>query len=114
VCDLAKEMESISHKNRTTEVKAASHLTLLQADQLSQTSITLPNSTLNLTSSAPSTDNVRLHSVSVMTTSTNLTTENGDERYHQLAEPKISFDESSDSIVSIISFFSWKNKGYFI
>lgn len=101
VCDLAKEMESISHKNRTTEVKAASHLTLLQADQLSQTSITLPNSTLNLTSSAPSADNVRLHSVSVMTTSTNLTIENGDESYHQLAEPKISFDESSDSIAEL-------------
>ena len=99
MCDLAKEMESISHKNRTTQVKATSQLTLLQADQLSQTSVTLPNSTLTSPSSAPSAENLRMHSVSVLTTSTNLTTENGDENYHQIAEPKVSFDESSDSIV---------------
>lgn len=98
-CDLAKEIESISHKNRITEVKAAaSQLTLLRADQLSQA--TLPNSTLNLAPSSQSADNLRLHTVSVLTTSTNATTESGDESYLQIAQPKRSFDEDTDTIVS--------------
>ena len=77
---------------------AASQLTLLRADQLSQA--TLPNSTLNLTPSSQSADNLRLHTVSVLTSSTNATTENGDESYLQIAEPKRSFDEDTDTIVS--------------
>ena len=77
---------------------AASQLTLLRADQLSQA--TLPNSTLNLTPSSQSADNLRLHAVSVLTSSTNATTENGDESYLQIAEPKRSFDEDTDTIVS--------------
>ena len=98
-CDLAKEIESISHKNRTTQMKAAaSQLTLLRADQLSQA--TLPNSTHNSTPSSQSADNLRLHTVSVLTSSTNATTENGDESYLQIAEPKRSFDEDTDTIVS--------------
>ena len=100
-CDLAKEIESISHKNTSTEMKAASsQLTLLRADQLSQP--TLPNSTHNLNPSSQSADNLRLHTVSVLTTSTNITAENGDESYLQIAEPKRSFDEDTDTIVSVV------------
>lgn len=104
VCDLAREMESISRKNRTTEVKTASQMTLLQADHLSVANVTLPNSTITTssTSAAISADNMRLHTASVLTTSTSVTTENGNDSYLQIAQAKGSFDEDSDSIVSTL------------
>ncbi|XP_028411722.1 sodium/potassium/calcium exchanger 2-like [Dendronephthya gigantea] len=103
VCDLAMEMETISHKNRTTATKTASQMTLLQADQLSVGNVTLPNSTFttSTTSSKLSADNLRLHTASVLTTSTGITTENDDESYLQIAQPKGSFDEGSDSIAEL-------------
>ena len=104
VCDLAKEIESISNKNRTTETKtpSPSQLSSLQADQRSQANVTLPNSTFSCsTSCTTSADNLRMHSVSALTTSTNLTTENGDENYLQIAEPKRSFDEDSETIAEL-------------
>ena len=98
VCDLAKQMESISHKNRVTEMKANSQITLLQRDQLSQ--VTLPNSTVCSNPSTPSAENLRLNAVSAFTTSTTATLENGEESYLQIAQPKRSFDNDSQSIVS--------------
>jgi hypothetical protein len=110
VCDLAKEIESISNKDRTTETKAQSQLTLLQTDQLSQANVTLPNSTFTTcpTSCTESADNLRMHTVSVLTTSTNLTTENGDENYLQIAEPKRSFDDDTESIVRDLFFYPFE------